>query len=55
MTRLAAKEPQCAEFVKLKFFAGLTKDEAAGASASLGALPTGTGPTPALAAPGDGG
>ena len=31
MTRLAAEEPQCAELVKLKFFAGLTQDEAAGA------------------------
>jgi RNA polymerase sigma factor (TIGR02999 family) len=29
MTRLAAEEPQCARLVKLRFFAGLTQDEAA--------------------------
>ena len=29
MTRLAAEEPQCARLVKLRFFAGLTQEEAA--------------------------
>jgi RNA polymerase sigma factor (TIGR02999 family) len=29
MTRLAAEEPQCASLVKLRFFAGLTQEEAA--------------------------
>jgi RNA polymerase sigma factor (TIGR02999 family) len=30
LTRLAAEEPECARLVKLRFFAGLTQDEAAG-------------------------
>jgi RNA polymerase sigma factor (TIGR02999 family) len=29
MTRLAAEEPRCAQLVKLRFFAGLTQEEAA--------------------------
>ena len=29
MTRLAVEEPQCAQLVKLRFFAGLTQEEAA--------------------------
>ena len=33
LARLASAQPQCAELVKLRFFAGLTLDEAA---ASLG-------------------
>ena len=42
-----ADDPVKAELVKLRFFAGLTVEEAAEASASRRAPPTATGPTPA--------
>ena len=47
LTRLAAREPAKAELVKLRYFAGLTVEEAADAAAASRAPPrSATGPTP---------
>ncbi len=47
LDHLAAEEPIVAEVVKLRYFAGLTADQAARPWASPSAPPIATGPTPA--------